>query len=299
MSPEPPAPRPSATVILLRREGGEPLVYLLRRNPHSGFMGGFYVFPGGTVEAQDRHPDWYRHMDIHPRQFEERFGGNGSSNEILAYLVAAVRETLEEAGVLLGYKPEAFGSDDADRTHRLRCGEDFSREWFRKAISSEGWKLAASRIHRWARWVTPEQMQRRFDTRFFLTGLPEYLHCRPDGHETVHGIWLSPRQALAANSEGRTPLSPPTLMTMQEMLFYETFDSLLKAAEKRHWGDARMPRLVRLDGGERLILAPWDPAYHQRGLDIEPGRATLLPPGTAFSRMLLKDGVWRPIFADI
>jgi len=73
----------------------------------------------------------------------------------------------------------------------------------------------------------------------------------------------------------------------------------LKAAEKRHWGVARMPRLVRSDGGARLILAPWDPAYHQRGLDLEPGRAILLPPGAAFSRMLLKDRVWRPISAEI
>lgn len=295
MSHEPPTPRPAATVILVRREGNQPSVYLLRRSPRSGFMGGLYVFPGGTVETQDRLPDWYRHVDVSPRRLEDRFGGEGNCDEILAYLVAAIRETLEEAGVLLGQRPGAAIGGSSDETCRRRFFDDPSPQWFLEEVANGDWRLAVSNMYRWARWITPEQMRRRFDTRFFLAVMPEGRQCRPDGRETVHGLWATPRSALEANLQGRTPLSPPTLMTLQALLQYPTCDSLLRAGEKKHWGEAKMPRLVRLQHGERIILAPWDPDYQRGDIDIDPRHARPLAPGVPFSRILLCDGVWRPI----
>ena len=47
-------PLPAATVNLVRERAGDLQVYLLRRSAQSGFMGGFYVFPGGAVDPEDR-----------------------------------------------------------------------------------------------------------------------------------------------------------------------------------------------------------------------------------------------------
>jgi len=297
MHDAPASPRPSATVILVRRQGDQPSIYLLRRSPKSGFMGGFYVFPGGTVAAQDRGPHWYPHLDTSPQRFAERFGGELDGDEILAYLVAAVRETAEEAGVLLaeGSNPPAGG--DSEEPVRSNFSGRESANWFPEAAIRGGWRLGASRLYPWARWVTPEQMRSRFDTRFFLARMPADRRCRPDGRETVHGVWCTPRTALEANCAGRIPLSPPTLMTLQALLKYGSFDALLRAAENRGWGQPKMPRLVRLQYGDRIILAPWDPDYRTPSFEMDARRAEPLPPGAEFSRMLLKEGVWRPVAA--
>ena len=82
------------------------------------------------------------------------------------------------------------------------------------------------------------------------------------------------------------------------MLKYASFDALLRAAEIRGWGQAQMPRLVRLRKGDRIILAPWDPEYRTHSFEMNTRRAELLPPGAGFSRMLLREGVWRPVAAD-
>jgi len=295
MSYDPKSPRPSATVILVRREGEEASIYLLRRSRRSGFMGGFYVFPGGSVETRDRGPHWYRHLDMAPQQFAEKFGDDPDCDEILAHLVAAVRETIEEAGVLLADRSAPPAGGDPQAAGRPRRRGHGSGNWFAEEIAKGGWRLSASRLYPWARWITPEQMRSRFDTRFFLAVMPEGRRCRPDGRETVHGVWSTARMALEANCEGRIPLSPPTLMTLQGLLKYPGYDALLQAAEHRRWGNAKMPRLVRLQKGDKMIMAPWDPDYSKGPFETDIRRAELLPAGAAFSRMLLKEGCWRPI----
>ena len=96
---------PAATVILTREQAGEIQVYLLKRSLKSGFMAGNYVFPGGRVDSEDRQFDIFKnHIDLDFVDVLVRFGDDLSEAQILSFCVAAIRETLEEAGVFLAHR---------------------------------------------------------------------------------------------------------------------------------------------------------------------------------------------------
>ena len=87
--------KPAATVILAREHGGNLQIYLLKRNVKSVFMAGNFVFPGGTVEDEDRQFDVFKnHSDLAPDEIHHHLGGDLSEAEALAFGVAAIRETL-------------------------------------------------------------------------------------------------------------------------------------------------------------------------------------------------------------
>ncbi|MFP6608322.1 MAG: NUDIX domain-containing protein, partial [Myxococcota bacterium] len=80
-SETPAEPQLSATVVVLRDEATGLEVLLLQRTALDGGAGGAWVFPGGRVEDVDRE-------------------GEGR-DPVIALQRAAVRETREEAGLVL------------------------------------------------------------------------------------------------------------------------------------------------------------------------------------------------------
>jgi 8-oxo-dGTP pyrophosphatase MutT (NUDIX family) len=287
---------PAATLILTRQLAGELQVYLIRRSLRSGFMAGNYVFPGGRVDPEDRNFEfWQSRTDLDRVELTQQLGGDLSAAEILAYGVAAIRETLEEAGVFLAQRYEST-PDDLERICQLRLTADLSPGWFQKLAVSENWTLTLSSLSRWSHWITPEGMKRRYDTRFFVAAMPSSQVCRPDDREATHGLWISPEKGLADNLAGEIPLSPPTLMTLHELLQYTNLQDLAKETERRPWGEALLPRLVALDKGA-VIVEPWDPLYRSEKIEIDPvglPKATL-PIGQPFSRIWHHQGIWRPV----
>ena len=163
--------RPASTVISVRERGGELQVYLLKRNPKSRFFPGVYVFPGGVVERED----WVRSPiqefgDLDEESFSKQFSWNQNLEEALAYALSAIRETFEEAGVLLVDKTDPIGKE-LDGLIERRLGEGLPKGWFRDTVWSNGWLLSFSRLARWAHWITPRLMRSHFDTRFFVSTL--------------------------------------------------------------------------------------------------------------------------------
>ena len=215
-------------------------------------------------------------------------------NEALAYAISAIRETFEEAGVLL-VEPSSSIGKKLEGLSEQRLGEGLPRNWFRDHVWSEGWPLSFSKLARWAHWITPRLMRSHFDTRFFIALMPQEQTCSPDGKETIQGIWVSPEKALTENHRGEIPLSPPTFVTLHELLEYKDLSELVKALKTRPWGEARFPRLVPLQDGA-LILQPWDPMrYGEVNVGVEKLEESVLPPGTPFSRLWLHRGIWRPV----
>jgi 8-oxo-dGTP pyrophosphatase MutT (NUDIX family) len=288
----------AATLILMRPAEGEFQTYLLRRSRTSGFMPGLFVFPGGLVDAADCDDAfWGEHSDLACGEIGRRLGKGLGFSEALSFGVAAVRETFEEAGVLFASK--AVASDvDFERACARRLQESRQRGWFRRMVESEGWALTLSALAPWSHWITPVGMPRRFDTRFFVAVLPAGQDGQPDMHETTEGLWASPWQALAANLDGRIPLSPPTLVTLQALLSYASLEALQMEIEARNWGDPIFPRLVPLEKGVGpLIIEPWDPMYGREDLRIDAGRlpGSVPPIGTPFSRLWNDGGIWKPV----
>ena len=288
-------PRPAATIILTRHYKGELQVYLLKRSLHSGFMPGNYVFPGGTVDPQDRASEfWKAHVDMDSKSISSRLGGGLTIDELIAYGVAAIRETFEEAGVLLAHQSQRTRDDLKKVCHRREV-DTLPKGWLREWVSSEGWTLEFSRLSRWSHWITPVTRYRRYDTRFFLTIMPPGQQCTSDNLETTHGIWISPEKGLRANLKGDIPLSPPTLVTLHELLMVQNKNPLEKDLQKRQWESPRIPLLIR-SSRETMIVLPWDPMYGQGdGLDVNTLTKVPLTVGEDFSRLWYQEGIWKPV----
>src|SRR3970282_2085160 len=107
-----------ASVVLVRAAGPgapEPLeVYMIRRNKGMKFLGGFYAFPGGKLDPEDGAPDALaRCRGLGRPEAEEPFPGHEGA-PALAFLVTAVRELLEESGILLACDPAGRPLDARD-----------------------------------------------------------------------------------------------------------------------------------------------------------------------------------------
>lgn len=292
---QPKTPRSASTVIFTRHHNGELQVYLLRRSSRSGFMPGNYVFPGGTVDPEDRAPGfWKAHVDMDSKSISRRLGGDLTVDEALAYGVAAVRETFEEAGVFLAHRSEQTW-DDLEKVCHRREAATLPKGWLRDWVVSDGWTLAFSLLAPWSHWITPEARSRRYDTRFFLTIMPSGQQCIPDTRETTNGIWINPEKGLGANLQGGIPLSPPTLVTLHELLQYHDMKTLEKELENRQWGETRLPLLIR-SSQETMIVLPRDPMYDQVSeIDVNALVKVPLTLDQDFSRLWYQEGIWRPV----
>ena len=162
-------PKPSGTVVVLR--DGEPglEVLLLQRASREGGPGP-WVFPGGKVEAGDRHADQGAREDARR---------------------AAIRETLEESGLILD--PGSLIS--------------------------------------FTRWVTPAIRPKRFDTWFFLAPVPTAASVQVDGEEMVGHRWLTPQAGLDASDVGLAPPQFVTLSWLAEFADVASATATLAARE--------------------------------------------------------------------
>lgn len=134
-----------------------------------------------------------------------------------------------------------------------------------------------------AHWVTPEIEIRRYDTRFFLTTLPEGQEARHDEGEMTELAWLTPAAALARCRAGEVRLPPPTWTTLRRLEALPTLDDALA------W--ARSTRIVRVQpgfvetGGTRVLTLPGDPTFPTiEGWEV--------PDETRF--ILQEGGAWLP-----
>lgn len=133
-----------------------------------------------------------------------------------------------------------------------------------------------------AHWVTPEIEIKRYDTRFFLVGMPADQQPRHDEGETTALSWLTPDEAITQAERGEIMLPPPTWTTLKRMRRHRQLDDLFAWA--RSVAIPRVqPRFHKDEHGAMLML-PGDPAYPTiDGWEI--------PEDTRF---VLEDGRWRP-----
>jgi 8-oxo-dGTP pyrophosphatase MutT (NUDIX family) len=111
----------------------------------------------------------------------------------------------------------------------------------------------------WSRWITPEIVPVRFDTRFYVALAPAHSPPRPDGAETTDAGWFSPQDALQRHGAGTLPLVFPTIKHLESLLPYSRSEEVLEAARDRVV-EPVLPRVVG-EGGERRVLLPGEPGY--------------------------------------
>jgi len=264
--------RDASTVIILREAGAGLETFLLCRHQRSGFMGGAHVFPGGKVDPSDKEPSWRARVDQSIEYITAQLGE--TDTEVgLGLLVAAVRETFEEAGVLLANTAE--GVDLSATRRRLHDGTSFP-----ELANDIDMKIDALALTPYARWITPKMESYRFDTRFYIAVAPEGQNASHDGTETTSATWLRPAGAIEDMFAGRIKLAPPTVRTLQWLAQFDDTKSVIADALSRKPPLVR-PRIVTGDDGWFLAL-PGDPAH--------PEDQPVLPGST---RMLFDNGAWR------
>ena len=258
-------PRASATVVLLRDDSQKGLqVFLLRRHTASAVLGGAYVFPGGKLDEADCAPDLHTHLDAAPQVLHSALGEAELPVHTAAGLyVSAVREVLEECGVLYARFDASLHGDEAlahDATHRQQWQQQLhGGQAFAEVLQTAGLRVDTQHLAPWSRWITPLQpsvTNKRFDTRFFVAVLPEGQSPIHDNIEAIDSVWLSPLDALTRYWAGDMPLAPPQIMTLVSLLPHSSAASVLHMA-KHHIPPLVLPETFD-DAGVRTLCYPGD-----------------------------------------
>lgn len=238
--------RDAATIAVVRDgdgEGGDGIeVFLMRRQPTMAFAAGMYVFPGGGVQASDAEPlEW---VGPSADWFADRFGCDPGTARAL--VVAAVRETFEEVGVLLAGPDEHTVVADTTGYGDARARLEAKELGFAQFLADEGLVLRADLIGPWAHWITPAFEPRRFDTRFFVAALPVGQRIEQVSGEADLSGWEPLAQVLARVDEGEPAMLPPTARTCRQLAQHSAATILQVAADRTI--TPIEPTLVEVDG---------------------------------------------------
>jgi 8-oxo-dGTP pyrophosphatase MutT (NUDIX family) len=239
------APKHASTIVVVRDGDDGIEAFLMRRQTSMAFAAGMYVFPGGGMHESDVSPavPW---VGPTAAEWATRLG----CDEVLArgLVVAAVRETFEETGVLLAGPDESTvladtsGADMQAARDALEDGElafvDFLRD--------HGLVLRADLIGAWAHWITPDFEPRRYDTRFFVAALPAGQRVGAMSREADRADWAPLSRVLEAVDAGEAAMMPPTIMTCRGVAKH-TAATILDAAAARTIHTVE-PRVVDVDG---------------------------------------------------
>lgn len=192
---------PAATVIVMRERGGVSELLFVERAAAMSFAGGALVFPGGRVDAGDH--VLAATLDGDP--------------EDLAARIAAVRETLEEAGVAVGLDLAAEAIPALGR--RLYAGEAMGT-----LLAETGGTLRLDQLIPFARWLPSNVTHKVFDTRFYLARAPHDAEPIVDGNENVRVFWGSAQSVLDAADRGEVTIIFPTRRNLERLARFASFE---------------------------------------------------------------------------
>lgn len=241
----PAEPRDASTIVVVR-DGDEGIeAYLMRRQTSMAFAAGMYVFPGGGLADSDSHPDipWF---GPDAAEWGRRFRCDPDLARGL--VVAAVRETFEETGILLaGPDGDTVVSDTTGpEMEAARVALDAGEMAFIDFLNDRGLVLRADLLGAWAHWITPEFEPRRYDTRFFVAALPSGQTVGSMSREADRAGWSPLSKALAAAEAGEVAMMPPTISTCRDVSAHTAATVVAAAAEREF--PTIVPNLVMIEG---------------------------------------------------
>ncbi|WP_210593630.1 NUDIX hydrolase [Streptomyces sp. GESEQ-35] len=250
----PVTPKRAATVMLLKDTDTGPAVHMLRRRASMAFAGGAYAYPGGGVDPRDV-DHLIRWAGPTRAWWADRLGVD-ETTAAQAIVCAAVRETYEEAGVLLaGPTPDSVvgdtTGDDWEADRAALVARDLS---FAEFLERRGLVLRSDLLGAWTRWITPEFEPRRYDTWFFVAALPEGQRTRNVSGEADRTVWTTPADAAASYDKGELLMMPPTIATLRQLSRYAMAAEALAGAPGRDM--TPVLARARIEDGEIVLSWP-------------------------------------------
>ena len=245
---------PAATLVVLReRASGPPDVLMVERAPAMAFAAGAMVFPGGRVDPGDR-------------QLARTLGLRDIDDG--AARIAAIRETIEEAGLPVGLTPLPGPDAVAALRTALHAGTPFAA-----ALATAGVALDLTRLEPFARWRPSHRPTRLFDTRFFIARLPAAAPApRVDGTENVRLCWATAQSVLDDAAAGRLSIIFPTQRNLERLARFDSYDAV--AAHARATPVRVVTPWSEWRDGEEYLCIPDDLGYPitaQRMADMRRG----------------------------
>lgn len=237
----PPGSIPAATLIVLRDspDGVAPHVLMVQRSATMRFAAGVVVFPGGRVDEGD---------GVLALSFD-----HGLALADAAARVAAIRETIEEAGVAVGLDPAISSATVAAIRAELHAGAPFGG-----VLADHGLSLDLSVLDPFARWcpfrAAEGKLSRIFDTRFYVARAPADAHlATADAQESVRLRWASAAEILSDCDAGREEAIYPTLRNLERLALGESYAAVLAHA-RAHPVDMVTPWQEEREGEPHLCI---------------------------------------------
>lgn len=229
---------PAASLIVFRSgpaPGDPPQLLMVSRSRAMVFAAGAAVFPGGRIDPGDH-------------DLAAALPGDLAWN---VARVAAIRETLEETGLLLGVTGSVDLAHAVAVRRALIAGQSFG-----DALAAAGLALDPPALAPFARWMPHAKLARRFDTRFLLADIGTgAVELSADGAETTAHFWASAADVLAMHARGDIKLIFPTIANLRRLDRLGDFASARDDAAGRAIEPVSGELIVR-DGGEWLSATP-------------------------------------------
>jgi 8-oxo-dGTP pyrophosphatase MutT (NUDIX family) len=259
LGPRASLPRPSASVILVRDGGAGLETLMVRRHARSPVAPSAYVFPGGTVRADDAA---FRSAGLDPlglaRRLSERADTPVEAAHAVALYVCALRELFEEAGVLLvrDSAGRLLSVDHADRAAQERIAATRlalqARELsLAEVLADAAYQPAFDLLVPFSHWVTPAMLAARFDTRFFVAEMPAGQAALHDTIEISESVWLTPAQVIA----GDYHVVYATGQHLRRLAQFDTVGALLEFAREKRIRRLS-PEIVEGSSGIDVFIRP-------------------------------------------
>lgn len=200
----------AATVVIFRHapQGGSPEILMVIRSKSLSFAGGAAVFPGGRVDPSDHQLAASIDIDIEPDE--------------AAHRIAAIRETLEETGLVIGLR----GKIDARRAAEARILL-LEHGALVSVLEAMEWSLALDELIPFARWFPKnEDLPRVFDTRFYIADLGTgAVEIDVDRTENTRLFWITAQDALAQADAADISVIFPTRRNLERLARFSDFAS--------------------------------------------------------------------------
>lgn len=248
-------------------------VLLVKRSSKSSFMPSIYVFPGGAIDPADSSPYWSNvcapvlpRAPVHKSLLSDKI-----QQESLAERIATIRETFEETGILAAatndtstensgaaepapapgyFIPKLIGDVAAVRAKVHADGQTFGTD-----LAARDLAPAVDALHPFARWITPADEKKRYDTYFYILPVdnsvsydhPALNHLSSTSsssstatataaaeQEVSHPVWLSPADALASSHDHTIGLMPPTVYVLSMLASFSSIPEVLEHCARSH-----------------------------------------------------------------